>query len=60
MAVGDIVQWPAELIAQLSAVATAGVKRIHLVFLQGPNRWAQNLSDDRLYIRSKLSSAKAG
>jgi hypothetical protein len=60
MAVGDIVQWPAELIAQLSAVATAGVKRIHLCFSPGPESMGSKPSDDRLYIRSKLSSAKAG
>jgi hypothetical protein len=31
MAVGDIVQWPAELIAQLPAMAAAGVNFDHAV-----------------------------
>jgi hypothetical protein len=30
MAVGDILQWPAELIADLSAVAAASVKFAHV------------------------------
>jgi hypothetical protein len=41
MTMGDIVQRPAELIAQLPAVTAASVKCVHLVFLPSPYRWAQ-------------------
>jgi hypothetical protein len=59
MTVGDVVQRPAELIAQMSAVAAARMNFGH-VLSSCPVFRDFKPSDDRLHIWSMLSSAKAG